>query len=101
LITAYGLYWPDPRCRLSRGIGHSPRQHHPAPTAECGDGHRPERAKRAHSRDKLRDDLTAAVDAFLSQPGMSLQTRRSYRLTLTALITALDAARRQADRSDD
>jgi integrase len=43
-------------------------------------------------RDKPRDDLTAAVDAFLSQPGLSRQTRRSYRLTLAGLATALDTA---------
>jgi integrase len=43
-------------------------------------------------RDKPRDQLRVAVDAFLSQPGLSPQTRRSYRLTLTALTRALDAA---------
>lgn len=43
-------------------------------------------------RDKPDDELVAAVAAFLSQPGLSAQTRRSYRLTLTALTTALDAA---------
>ncbi len=43
-------------------------------------------------RDKPAADLQAAVDAFLSQPGLSAQTRRSYRLTLAALTTALDAA---------
>ena len=43
-------------------------------------------------RDKPADGLSAAVDAFLSQPGLSEQTRRSYRLTLAALTAALEAA---------
>src|SRR5215218_9079171 len=43
-------------------------------------------------RDKTVADLDAAVDAFLSQPDLSAQTRRSYRLTLAALAAALDAA---------
>jgi integrase len=43
-------------------------------------------------RDKPGADLQAAVDAFLSQPGLSVQTRRSYRLTLAASSAALDAA---------
>jgi integrase len=43
-------------------------------------------------RDKPDADLQEAVDAFLSQPGLSPQTRRSYRLTLAALTAALDAA---------
>jgi integrase/recombinase XerC/integrase/recombinase XerD len=43
-------------------------------------------------RDKPPDELRVAVDAFLSRPGLSPQTRRSYRLTLAALTTALDAA---------
>jgi integrase len=43
-------------------------------------------------RDKPAADLQAAVDAFLSRPDLSAQTRRSYRLTLAALTTALDGA---------
>jgi hypothetical protein len=40
------------------------------------------------TRDKPAADLHAAVDAFLSQPDLSAQTRRSYRLTLVALAAA-------------
>jgi hypothetical protein len=36
--------------------------------------------------------LRVAVDAFLSRPDLSAQPRRSYRLTLAALTTALDTA---------
>lgn len=43
-------------------------------------------------RDKPADGWPAAVGAFLSQPGLSAQTRRSYRLTLAVLTVALDAA---------
>jgi integrase len=43
-------------------------------------------------RDKPDDAFQTAVAAFLSQPALSPQTRRSYRLTLAALTTALDAA---------
>ena len=43
-------------------------------------------------RDKRAESLQRAVDAFLSQSGLSAQTRRSYRLTLAALTSALDAA---------
>jgi integrase/recombinase XerC/integrase/recombinase XerD len=43
-------------------------------------------------RDKPADGWPAAIDAFLSQPGLSEQTRRSYRLTLAALTAALDSA---------
>jgi hypothetical protein len=43
-------------------------------------------------RDKSAEGLQRAVDAFLSQSGLSAQTRRSYRLTLAALTAALDAA---------
>jgi integrase len=43
-------------------------------------------------RDKPDDELDAAVAALLSQPALSAQTRRSYRLTLAALAAALDAA---------
>ena len=53
---------------------------------------RPPRAKLAHSPRQHRRSLEAAVDAFLSQPGFSEQTRRSYRKTLTALAAALEAA---------
>jgi hypothetical protein len=37
-------------------------------------------------------ELAAAAVAFLAQPALSPQTRRSYRLTLAALAAALDAA---------
>ena len=46
----------------------------------------------ASPRDKSAEGLQGAVDAFLSRSGLSAQTRRSYRLTLAALTTALDAA---------
>jgi hypothetical protein len=49
-------------------------------------------AKTRIPRDKPVDGWPAAVDAFLSQPGLSAQTRRSYRLTLSALTAALDTA---------
>jgi integrase len=57
-------------------MDHSPRQGRPARIP----------------RDKPSVELKAAVDAFLSQPRLSEQTRRSYRLTLAALTAALDAA---------
>src|SRR5688500_3548330 len=43
-------------------------------------------------RDNASVGLQAAIDAFLSQPDLRPQTRRSYRLTLAALTAALDAA---------
>jgi hypothetical protein len=49
-------------------------------------------------RDKPADGWPAAVDAFLSQPGLAAQTRRSYRLTLAALTAALEAAGAEPSR---
>lgn len=43
-------------------------------------------------RDNTADSVLAAVDAFLSQPGLRPQTRRSYRLTLSALLAELAGA---------
>jgi site-specific recombinase XerD len=43
-------------------------------------------------RDNASVGLQAAIDAFLSQPDLRPQTRRSHRLTLAALTAALDAA---------
>src|SRR5205823_6559698 len=77
---------------LSPGIGHSPRQHRPKAQRSCGDGHRAPCVQPAYSPRQARRRLEAAVDAFLSQPGFSDQTRRSYRKTLAALVAALEAA---------
>ena len=49
-------------------------------------------------RDNASAGLQAAVDAFLSQPVLSEQTRRSYRLTLAALTAALDSAGAEPSR---
>jgi hypothetical protein len=58
----------------------------------------PARERRTIPREKSAQELQAAVDAFLSQPGLSAQTRRSYRLTLAALAAALDAAGAEPSR---
>jgi integrase len=49
-------------------------------------------------RDKPAADLQATVDAFLSQPALTAQTLRSYRLTLAALAAALETAGAEPSR---